>query len=114
MLEGEPLRFDWRPMIRQIVSEKEQGVPTGILAARFMNTLIRMAVEMARRIAREAGIRDVVLSGGSFQNMYILHRLPGKLREEGLRVYHHSRVSANDEGLSLGQLMVAEHRRKKD
>ncbi len=113
-LSGEPLCFDWRPMIREIVRDRRQGVATGTAAARFMNTLVDMAVEMARRIAREAGIRDVVLSGGSFQNMYILHRLPGKLREEGLRVYHHSRVSANDEGLSLGQLMVAEHRRKKD
>ncbi|MBQ9249549.1 MAG: carbamoyltransferase HypF [Oscillospiraceae bacterium] len=113
VLEGEPLRFDWRPMIRQIVTEKEQGVPTEILAARFMNTLIRMAGEMAGRIARESGVKDVVLSGGSFQNMYIMHRLPDKLREQGLRPWHHSRVSANDEGLSLGQAMIAARQMQK-
>ena len=113
MLEGEPLRFDWRPMIRQIVSEKEQGVPTGILAARFMNTLIRMAADMAGQIARKTGVKDVVLSGGSFQNMYIMHRLPDKLREQGLRPWHHSRVSANDEGLSLGQAMIAARQMQK-
>ena len=51
----------------------------------------------------------VVLSGGSFQNMYIMARLPGMLREKGFRVWTHSRVSCNDEGLSLGQLMIALH-----
>ena len=32
-----------------------------------------------------------------------------RLREAGFTVYHHSRVSTNDEGISLGQLMVAQH-----
>ena len=66
------------------------------------------AAEQLRRVSRETGLRRVVLSGGVFQNMYIMKRLPERLRREGLEVFTHSRVSCNDEGISLGQLMVLE------
>jgi len=36
----------------------------------------------------------------------VMQRLPDRLRARGLEVYHHRRVSCNDEGLSLGQLMI--------
>lgn len=99
--------FDWREMVRAIVRQREAGVETGIIAARFMNTLLAMAVEMSCRIAQEKGLQHVVLSGGVFQNQYLLTRLPARLREVGLIPYIHRRVSCNDEGLSLGQLVIA-------
>ena len=107
--------FDYQPMLREILADiKEAHGPEGALtdetrraAARFMNTLVMMAAEMAGLISRDTGIRKVVLSGGSFQNMYILERLVRQLREKGLEPFTHSRVSCNDEGLSLGQLMIA-------
>lgn len=109
-LTGSPLRFDWRDMVRVMVKDRDAGVPLGRSAARFMNTLVRMAVEMALAAFRETGVRDVVLSGGSFQNQYLLNRLPAALERAGLRPRTHQRVSCNDEGLSLGQVMIGEHR----
>ena len=108
VLEGKPLHFDWRPMIRELVKERDAGVPAGVLAARFMNTLIHMGVQMALAASRETGIRDVALSGGSFQNQVILRRLPEALRKAGLQPRIHRRVSCNDEGISLGQLRIGE------
>ena len=108
-LEGEPLRFDWREMIREIVRDKSLGVPAGVVAAKFMNTLIDVGTAQCRFAHEKTGLTHIVLSGGSFQNMYIMRRLPARLRGEGFEVYHHSRVSANDEGLSLGQLMIAQY-----
>ena len=108
--------FDYRPMLREMLQERGQDSAVrgteekARMAAKFMNTLVRMAAETAERISRDTGARRVVLSGGSFQNMYILERLAGRLKEGGLEVYTHSRVSCNDEGLSLGQLMIARHR----
>ena len=99
--------FDWREMIREIVRDRDEGVSVGIIAARFMNTLVEMAAEMSRRIAAEYSVQNVVLSGGVFQNQYLLSRLPKRLREVGLTPYIHRRVSCNDEGLSLGQLVIA-------
>ncbi|MBQ3210264.1 MAG: carbamoyltransferase HypF [Oscillospiraceae bacterium] len=107
-LSGSPLRFDWREMIRTIVRERHEGIPTGEICARFLNTLMEMARRMCLAARAESGINDVVLSGGSFQNMYIMERLPELLRREGFQVWTHSRVSTNDEGLSLGQIMLAQ------
>ena len=113
-LSGAPLVFDWREMIRAIVQDRQRGVDTGVIAARFMNTLVEMAVKMAVAAREETGLNRVCLSGGSFQNMYIMHRLPERLRAVGFEVYHHSRVSANDEGIALGQLMVANAKKGKE
>ena len=101
------LCFDSRPMIRELVRRRDRGVPVSTLAAMFMNTMVEMAVQTAAAASVETGIRRIVLSGGSFQNMYIMHRLPQRLREAGLDVFCHSRVSCNDEGIALGQLLIA-------
>ena len=101
-------RFDWRPMIRAMVSDMASGAETGRIAARFMNTLIEMAAAQCKLAREKSGLCRVVLSGGSFQNMYIMERLPARLRAEGFEVYHHSRVSTNDEGLALGQIRIAQ------
>jgi hydrogenase maturation protein HypF len=108
VLEGSPLRFDWRETVRCMARDRDEGVPIGRIASRFMNTLCDMAVEMALAASRETGIRDVVLSGGSFQNQYLMRRLPDALKKAGLRPWPHRRVSCNDEGISLGQVMIGE------
>ena len=107
-LAGEPLRFDWRETVRAIAADRERGVPVGEIAGRFHNTLVRMAVGQCRAAREETGIEDVTLSGGTFQNMILTAKLPAALEREGFRVWRHRRVSCNDEGLSLGQLMIAE------
>ena len=104
------LRYDWRGTVRAIAEAKQKGTDRAMLAARFMNTLIEAAVQMTVQAAEERGIRQVVLSGGSFQNQYIMHRLPAKLQKYGLAVYHHRRVSCNDEGIALGQLRIVSER----
>ena len=98
--------FAYEPMVSAILRDRADGVDKGIMAARFMNTLCVMAADITERISAESGVKTAVLSGGSFQNMYILARLPRMLEQKGIRVYTHRRVSCNDEGLSLGQLMV--------
>ena len=74
----------------------------------FTGVVEGMTVDGQLRIAEDSGLHNIVLSGGSFQNMYILERLVPMLEAYGFSVYTHSRVSCNDEGLSLGQLMIGE------
>jgi len=105
--ENRLLRFDWRGMIRAIDADQRNGIDCGVIAARFLNTLVDMGVRQCVRARERSGLERVVLSGGSFQNMILMHRLPAALTRAGFAVYHHRRVSANDEGISLGQLMVA-------
>ena len=107
MEDGETI-LDWRPMIKQIYNEILSGADAGELSAAFMNTLAQAAARIAARISKQKSCTGVVLSGGTFNNMYLMDRLPGLLRREGLSVYIHHRVSCGDEGLSLGQLMIAD------
>ncbi len=53
------------------------------------------------------GIREVVLSGGVWQNALLLALAMDALQEAGFEVYTHRRVPANDGGLALGQVLVA-------
>lgn len=100
--------FDHRSMVKAICADVQAGNGPEIIVARFMNTLVDMACEVCRKVYLECGLSRVVLSGGVFQNMYLLNRLMDKLTENGFEVYCHSRVSANDEGIAFGQLAIAE------
>jgi hydrogenase maturation protein HypF len=101
--------FDWRPMIREIIIDMEKGTDVSIISSKFMNTLAKSCYEICLRISQETGIREIVLSGGVFQNMYLLRKIINGLKNKGFKVYTHSRVSTNDEGISLGQALIAAH-----
>ena len=57
--------------------------------------------------ALDAGLKRVLLSGGSFANRLLLTQLWTLLRERGLDVYIHHRVPPGDGGLALGQACCA-------
>ena len=105
--EGFP-RFDWRPMTEEIWKLQREGAAAPELAGAFLNTMAELAVQMAVQASKESGIRKVLLSGGTFQNQFLMKTLPKRLRRAGLEPFYHGRVSCNDEGLSLGQLLIAE------
>jgi len=49
----------------------------------------------------------VVLSGGCFQNQYLMERVVRELRREQFEPCWHQRVPANDGGIALGQIAAA-------
>lgn len=63
--------------------------------------------DVSLAIAEEEDIKDVVLSGGVFQNFTLLEMLHELLPASGLNLYIHSRAPPNDGGISLGQVTVA-------
>ena len=101
--DGETMLLDWEPMLRALLAEPTQA--KGVASARFHNTLVEMAVDVAKR----AGEERVVLSGGCFQNRYLTERMVSRLRAQGFRPYWHQRIPPNDGGISLGQIMAARH-----
>lgn len=107
--EAGEIILDYRPMIRAIVADKSAGIPADEIAAAFMNTIIEASAKICNLISVDTGLDRVVMSGGTFNNMYIMDRLPRALIERHLKPFHHHRVSCGDEGLSLGQLLIATH-----
>ncbi len=98
--EEEKLSIDWQPVIENILSDLQNNVPAERIAARFHNGLARIPSELARRFK----LKKVLLSGGCFQNIFLLKRVIGRLRSEGVGAYWHQRVPPNDGGIALGQV----------
>jgi len=95
------------PLLDRVLQAIEDGVPTAAIACRFQNSLAELVADEARRVAREAELDHVVLSGGSFQNHVLLSRVRRRLREYGLKVYSQRLAPPGDGGLALGQAVVA-------
>ncbi len=109
--EGGLLRYDWRPTVAALTGSP---APPAQLAAAFMDTLVSVGVRQCQYARARTGLNRVVLSGGVFQNIYLLPRLLDALAAEGFETYHHSRLSTNDEGIALGQLVIAEATLRKE
>jgi hydrogenase maturation protein HypF len=94
--------LDWGPAILCLVAELRQGVAPGVAAYRFHNGLARGIVE----VARFAGKRQVVLTGGCFQNVLLTELTMQALRRAGFEPHCHRQIPPNDGGLAAGQLWL--------
>jgi hydrogenase maturation protein HypF len=77
-----------------------------VIAARFHNTVAQVILETSRQIRTKTSLNRVILSGGVFQNKYLLEKASKLLRRDRFRVYTNHQVPANDGGISLGQLVI--------
>jgi hydrogenase maturation protein HypF len=97
--------------VRGIVDDLLHGVDLKIIASKFHNTVISVIFEASNIIRMKEGINKVVLSGGVFQNKYLMEGTITLLEENNFEVYTHHVVPTNDGGISLGQLAIAAKRR---
>ncbi len=102
-----PVRIDWRPMVRELLSDVQHGREMEYAAARFHATLIDALARLAEKAALATGIDRVVLSGGCFANSILREGLDDRLTTLGLTVGTHMRVPTGDAGVSLGQAVIA-------
>jgi hydrogenase maturation protein HypF len=95
--------IDWEPMIRSILDDLGRSVAPSVISAKFHNTL----AEAIDWVAIESGEPRVVLTGGCFQNRYLIEESVLRLRTSGLKPYWHQRIPTNDGGIALGQIAAA-------
>ncbi len=103
--QGQPL--DWGELIIQILDDVEKGTSREAMSARFHNAMVRLILA----VAQDANRAHVALTGGCFQNRYLLERAVAGLRAMGFNPLWHRRVPTNDGGLSLGQACVVGRQR---
>ncbi|NIT14848.1 MAG: hypothetical protein GTN99_11615 [Candidatus Dadabacteria bacterium] len=94
---------DWAPTIKAILEDLNLKTPVKSISAKFHNTLIEIIISMARRVGEE----KVVLTGGCFQNKYLLENAIDRLNSEGFSTYWPERIPPNDGGIALGQIVAA-------
>lgn len=98
-----PFMMDWRPMVRELITDARRGVPLGVTAARVHNAFVQAITLQAELV----GCDRVALSGGCFQNRVLLERTAASLRHHGFLVLQHRLVPANDGGVALGQIVAS-------
>ena len=96
------LVVDWAPMMQAVVEDIETGVPPAMVSVRFHNTLAEIIVTVAGRM----GEARVALTGGCFQNKYLLERSVHRLEESGFKPYWHQRIPPNDGCIAPGQVVA--------
>ena len=103
--------ISFKSTFNEIISDLKSGVDKSVISAKFHNTIIELIVAMAEKMKRNTGVKKVVLSGGTFQNRYILEKAEGRLLKQGFKVFTQSEIPSNDGGIALGQLAIAAKRR---
>ncbi len=94
---------DWAPLIAEILRDKREGLPVPRIAARFHNALVNWILE----VAAKSELKQIVLSGGVFQNRYLTEGTAAMLESLGFVVHTHRQVPPNDGGIALGQVVMA-------
>ncbi len=95
------------PLWLALLADWKAGAALPVLSARFHNSVAHLAVEWCRQIRSEQGCQMVALSGGVWQNKYLLERVVQRLRQENFRVLIYRKTPTNDGCIALGQVMVA-------
>jgi hydrogenase maturation protein HypF len=99
--------FDPAPLWQALMADWRAGVSIPVLAARFHNSVVALNVQLCETIRQAHGINTVALSGGVWQNRYLLERTLSRLETAGFNVLWHRQVPTNDGGIALGQAMIA-------
>ena len=96
-------------LFESVIGDVQIKRPVPLISLMLHNTMAEIAKEMCLKVSREIGLRQVVLSGGVFQNRLLLKLTSHKLKENGFNVLTHHQVPCNDGGISLGQAVNANY-----
>ncbi|VAX28440.1 [NiFe] hydrogenase metallocenter assembly protein HypF, partial [hydrothermal vent metagenome] len=107
---ADPMVVDFSFTLLRILEDMTSGTGRSIISARFHNTIVTVIMRVVNKLHSLTGIRDVVISGGVFQNIYITERVLEGLKGDGFRVYCNRRMPPNDANISLGQAYILRER----
>jgi hydrogenase maturation protein HypF len=98
--------FDVTPMWVEMVADFRAGAEARVIAARFHRTMAEVILHYSRRMRQEFAVQTIALTGGVFQNVYLLTLANDLLAKEGFRVLTQRMVPPNDGGIALGQAVI--------
>ncbi len=100
------LILDLKPLLKELLLLKDKEDPS-TLALSLHEALNQALGEWVFLAAEKWGLKEVVLSGGCFQNFFLAGRLPKILSKRGIKVFLPRKLPPNDGGVSYGQALWA-------
>lgn len=104
-IEGSQVKI--APVLEAVTLDLNNKVSKSDIAAKFHNSVRLLVLEGCNKISRETGCKTIALSGGVWQNKFLVSHVIKDLEELNYNVLVHHRVPANDGGLALGQALIA-------
>lgn len=98
----------YETILRGIIEDIKEDVPIPIISAKFHNSIIQGTISVVCKIRDTTGCTDVVLSGGVFENTYLLENIYYGLKKIGFNPYYNIKSPINDGGISYGQVVIAD------
>ena len=99
------------PMWQALLDDLKMETSTAVIALRFHRGLAQGLLEFVQHLQKTrkncSSVKQVVLSGGVFQNELLAQLLETQLQEQGLFVLRPAKIPCNDGGISLGQAAIA-------
>jgi len=105
--KDEKFVIDTDSTIEAITGDIKKKVDIKLISGRFHYTMAQIILDMATRMRESTGLSEIILSGGVFQNHFLLELTFQKLEKDGFKIYINRKVPANDGGISLGQAYYA-------
>jgi hydrogenase maturation protein HypF len=110
-LDENGISIDGQAMLCELHEDVRSKTPAPTISSRFHNTLAQATAAAATIASQRCDCTTVCLSGGVFQNAFLVERLVPLLTQANLKPLLHRRTPPNDECVSYGQLVIAGARR---
>lgn len=102
-----------KQLIINVVNDVISKTPIPTISARFHKSFAQLLISKVEQVRTKTNINDVVLSGGVYQNEFLLTIMENELRRLNFNVFSHSNIPTNDGGISFGQAIIANELLKK-
>lgn len=105
--ENSIFNIQYKSIIEGILGDIQKKELISKISSKFHNSLIKASCDLVCKLREKEHIDKVVLSGGVFENHYLLKGIYINLIKQGFKVFYNEQIPTNDEGISFGQLHVA-------
>ena len=96
------LRINWQPLIKPL---QDKNLSASYRACLFHNSLAHNIIDQAEYFKNSLAFEGIGLSGGVFQNRYLVEKVIALAERKELPIYISTKIPVNDAGLSYGQVI---------
>lgn len=104
-------QLHFQPLWAQLLEDLKKRTPNKAIAARFHHGVINAVVETASQLAEQNDLDTIALSGGVFQNQLLQREVKDRLEQNKYKILIPKALPLNDGGISLGQAIIACHKK---
>ena len=109
---GAGIIIDTKPVFFGMMRDIRKRKKKPLIATKFHNSIVAVIINTLMKLSKRWGIKDIALSGGVFQNRYLMSKLERAFSGLPVRVFTNVKTPVNDLNISLGQYYVLSSTRR--